>query len=273
MNLHGSSQSTHLAKETVLALSLLLLLLQPGVCSIDGNSTPSIMTADMVVQQLMAANSRRAEELRSYRGLRHYHLEYHGFLGSHVADMDVEATYTAPDKKQFRVISHTGSNLLYNRVLLNLLSSEQEAQQEKVRKELEISPANYSFKLDGDQSAHCYCYVLDLTPKSKNKYVYRGKIWVDARDFAVERMQGEPAQKPSFWVSHTIVQFDWQKIGEFWLSARNQSVTDVRLGGDAKLTIEYGNYQVTAANPGTMNPASTAHQTVPDPGSMSADPH
>ena len=273
MNLYGYSQSAHLAKDTVLAFALLLLLLQTGVCSIDGNSAPSIMTAEMVVQQLMAANARRAEELRSYRGMRHYHLEYKGLLGSHQADMDVEATYTAPDKKQFRVISHTGSNLLYNRVLLNLLSSEQEAQQEKVRKELEISPANYSFKLDGDQNSHCYCYVLDLTPKSKSKYVYRGKIWVDGRDFAVERMQGEPAQRPSFWVSHTLVQYDWQKIGNFWLSARSQSVTDVRLGGSAKLTIDYSNYQVTAANPGTKNPPSNAHQTVPDPGSMSADPH
>jgi hypothetical protein len=273
MNLPRSSQSAHIAKDAIFALALLLLLLQASMGSVDGNAPLTVMTADAVVQQLMAANARRAEGLRSYRGMRHYHLEYKGLLGSHQADMDVEASYTAPDKKEFRVISHTGSNLLYNRVLLNLLSSEQEAQQEKVRKELEISPANYSFKLDGDQKSHCDCYVLDLTPKNKNKYVYRGKIWVDARDFAVERMQGEPAQKPSFWVSHTIVQYDWQKVGEFWLSARNQSQTDVRLGGNAKLTIDYSNYQVSAVNPGAKNPNATTHQTVPDPGSMSADPH
>ena len=273
MTLYRSRKHVRLAKEAALALAVLLLLLQVGVCSIDSNSPPLIMTADMVVQRLMVANARRAEELRSYRGMRHYHIEYHGLLGSHEADMDVEAKYMAPDKKEFRVISHTGSNLLYNRVLLNLLTSEREAQQEKVRKELEISPANYNFKLDGNQNSDCNCYVLDLTPKSKNKYVYRGKIWVDARDFAVQRMQGEPAQKPSFWVSHTVVQFDWQKIGDVWLSTRNQSVTDVRFGGNAKLTIDYGNYQVTAMNPGMKNPNAADRQTVPDPGSMNADPH
>ncbi len=255
------------------AAFLLLLLAQVNLCIAEPEA-PLVLTADAVVQKLMVANARRAQALRSYRGLRHYHLEYRGILGSHPADMDVEATYIAPDKKTFRVISHTGSNLLYNRVLVNLLSSEQEAQQEKVRKELEISPANYNFKLDGyQQTSDCNCYVLELAPKNKNKYVYRGKIWVDSQDFAVVRMQGEPAQRPSFWVSHTVVEFNWQKNGLFWLPIHNESVTDVRLGGTAKLTIDYSNYQVTAMNPGTKDPENEERQGVPEPGSMSADPH
>jgi hypothetical protein len=35
-----------------------------------------------------------------------------------------------------------------------------------------------------------------------------------------------------------------EKVGDFWLPAHNQWVTKVRLGGTAKLTIDYFNYKV-----------------------------
>jgi len=235
--------------------------------------SPPLLSLDAIVQKLMAANAQRSQALRGYRGTRTYHLEYHGLWGSHEAEMHVEAIYTAPERKDFKVLSQSGSKLLVKRVLLRLLSSEQEAQREQNRRELEISPENYDFALAGtEHTAGGDFYVLQVEPKGKSKYLYRGKLWVDARDFAVARMQGEPARNPSLWVSHTQIEYRWARIAGFWLPVHNESVTQVRMGGKAILTIEYTNYQVTGAD--RANPRGPGeNSTLPDPSAVSADPH
>jgi hypothetical protein len=235
--------------------------------------SPPLLSSDVIVQRLMAANAQRSQALRAYSGKRVYHLDYHGIFGSHDAGMQVEATYSAPDRKEFKILSESGSKLLINHVLLKLLSSEQEAQQEKYRKELEISPTNYDFSMVGTEHTPGEdFYVLAVRPKGPSRYLYRGKMWVDAKDFAVARMQGEPARNPSLWVSHTEVEYRWGKIGEFWLPVYNQSETQVRMGGKAVLTIDYSDYQVTGANrAGPRSPSETS--TLPNPAAVSADPH
>jgi hypothetical protein len=187
--------------------------------------------------------------------------------------MQVEAIYTAPDRKDFKVLSQSGSKLLINRVLLKLLSSEQEAQKEQNRQELEINPKNYDFALAGtEHTPGGDFYVLEVSPKGRSKYLYRGKLWVDARDFAAARMQGEPARNPSLWVSHTQIEYRWAKIGGFWLPVHNESVTQVRMGGKAVLTIDYADYQITGAAR-SAHQASGENPTLPAPSAVSADPH
>src|SRR5262249_60120210 len=88
-------------------------------------------------------------------------------------------------------------------------------------------------------------YVLNVIPKHNNKYLYRGKIWVDAKDFAVTRIEAEPAKSPSFWVKKTEVRHRYQKVGDFWLPAENHSESLIRMGGHAVLSIEYTAYKIT----------------------------
>jgi hypothetical protein len=254
--------------------SVLLLTMLTTFSFADADvHSPPLLSTDVIVQRLIAANAQRSQALRGYRGTRAYHLEYHGLFGSHDAAMQVEAIYTAPDRKDFKVLSQSGSKLLVNRVLLKLLSSEQEAQKEQNRRELEISPKNYDFALAGtEHTPSGDFYVLEVSPKGRSKYLYRGKLWVDARDFAAARMQGEPARNPSFWVSHTRIEYRWAKIGGFWLPIHNESVTQVRMGGKAVLTIDYTDYQiqgVTRADP--RGPGEIP--TLPDPSAVTADPH
>ena len=70
----------------------------------DLHSSPQLPT-EVIVQRLMAANAQRSQMLRGYRGKRVYHLDYRGIFGSHDATMQVEAIYTAPNRKDFKVIS------------------------------------------------------------------------------------------------------------------------------------------------------------------------
>ncbi|HXY14341.1 MAG TPA: hypothetical protein VEI26_07570 [Terriglobales bacterium] len=254
-------------------LSLVLLASLGGrsVGIADSHSPP--LSADAIVQKLTAANAQRAQALRGYRGKRIYRLEYKGLFGSHNAEIVVEATYSAPDRKDFKILSESGSHLLINRVLLKLLSSESEAQEAPNRKALEITPQNYDFSLDQyEHTTKGDFYVLNVKPKGKSRYLYRGKIWVDARDFAVVRMDGEPQKNPSVWVSHTEIEYQWGDKDGFWLPVHNLSVTQVRMGGKAILTIDYSDYQIVM-NRAAVQPHSGQSQAMPDPAAVTADPH
>jgi hypothetical protein len=74
--------------------------------------------------------------------------------------------------------------------------------------------------------SQCGVY-LPFTLVGKTRY--RGDIWVDATDFAVTKIEAEPAKRPSIWISKTVVHHTYRKLGEFWLPAQNESNTDVRL--------------------------------------------
>jgi hypothetical protein len=93
--------------------------------------------------------------------------------------------------------------------------------------------------------------VLIVEPKTKDKFLYRGRIWVDADDFAVVRMEAETAKNPSFWTKKAEIVQVYSNIRDFWLPEYNHSVTAIRLGGHAELTIDYKDYKITGASRGS----------------------
>ena len=203
------------------------------------------LTTEQIVERLGRSNAQRAADLHSYQGKRTYHLTYHGFPNSHEAAMEVVAHYDAPESKSFDVLSENGSKLLQNKVLRKLLETEREAANRENQRETALTADNYSFTLLGSRpSAYGGCYRLTVEPKRNNKLLYRGEICVNAADFAVESIDAEPAKNPSFWIRKTRIEHRYQKIGEFWLPASNQSVSDIRLGGTATLNIVYSGYEL-----------------------------
>jgi hypothetical protein len=206
---------------------------------------PPALASEQVVQRLIERNLERAAALQHYVGKRSYRLEYHGFPASAEATMEVEVNFDAPSSKHFTIVSATGSKLIQSRVFRRLLESEEQAGDSSNRKQSELSPNNYTFSLAGIEGTN---YVLNVEPKVETRFLYRGKIWVDAHDFAVTRIEAQPARNPSFWTTKSMIRHTYQKIDNgFYLPKENKTVTNVRLGGVATLTIEYESYQVTTA--------------------------
>jgi outer membrane lipoprotein-sorting protein len=215
------------------------------------------LTVDQVVQKLQIRNQERAAALRQYAGKRTYTMHYRGFPGNRDAEMVVDMTYQAPNTKQFTVVSQTGSKFIIDHVLKKLLEGELEAASEENRKRTALTTENYDFRMAGYENApEGSTYVLEVIPKSKNKFLYRGKIWVDAKDFAVTRIEGEPAKNPSFWIKKTEIQHKYAKVNDFWFPAEDHTESVIRLGGRATLLIEYKDYKILAALPinGLPNP-------------------
>jgi hypothetical protein len=195
-------------------------------------------------------NAQRAHDLAEFVGTRVYRMQYRGFPSDRDAEMVVNVTYHAPDRKQFSVVSQTGSKFVIDHVFKKLLEGEQEAANDENRRRTALSTENYDFSSAGyENSPDGGRYILDLLPKTKNKFLYRGKIWVDARDFAVVRIEGEPAKNPSIWIKKTKVAHRYEKVNDFWLPAENRTESTIRLGGTATLSIEYRDYAITRATP------------------------
>jgi hypothetical protein len=249
---------------------LFLLLTATVVCAfgagIDSSSLPpSITTAplsvDQVVTNLVRRDEERTKALRHYESTRVYRLSYRGFPGDRDAEMIVDATYDSPSTKSFKIVSQKGSKLIIDRVFKRLLESEKEAAEPEMHAHTLLNRDNYDIALVGFESSDKGSqYVLAVYPKARSKYVYRGKVWIDGTDFAVTRIDAEPAQNPSFWTKKSEIHHEYMKVQDFWLPLRNESVSYIRLGGRATLTIEYNNYRVndsrlsgTSTKPSSFN--------------------
>jgi hypothetical protein len=228
-------------------LTAIILLLGVYSWSQDPGTTASTAPdATQIVRAIAHHDQTQSVALERYRALRHYEVEYHGFFKNITAKMDVELDYDSASGKNFRVISESGSHTLCDKVIKRALDSEKDAAHDHGAHAL--TPANYQFQLLGSEILDGrLSYVLKVDPLSGSPYLYRGKIWVDAADGAVSKMEVQPAKNPSFWISQTLVHQTNSRVDGFWLPQLNQSETKVRIGGKAVMTINYGNYQILQA--------------------------
>jgi hypothetical protein len=70
---------------------------------------------------------------------------------------------------------------------------------------------------------------------------------VDSNDFAVTRIEAEPARSPSMWIKKAEIKHKYEKVGDFWLPQENRTESLIRLGGRALLSIDYRDYKITEA--------------------------
>src|SRR6266478_9609127 len=145
------------------------------------------LTSDEIVARMLARNRLRNEQLRRYSAVRTY--EIRNLEGKLAAQALVRVEYQAPDKKTFNKTSEKGSGLVRHLVFDRLMQSEGETSSGREHHDSAITTTNYTFKVVGEEEVGSYlCLVLEATPKRKDKYLFEGKIWIDAEDFAIVRI-------------------------------------------------------------------------------------
>jgi hypothetical protein len=231
-----------------LSMAVSLAAVAFGETPVNSPQPSSPLTGDEVVRRMIERNLQRAKALHAFQGTRVYHLRYQGFAISKEAEMVTSIVYQAPDTKQFTEVSQTGSKLIVDKVFRKLLETEQEALKDENRTRTALNTDNYNFTLTGyEAGTPSSNYVFQVEPRNPTKFLYRGKIWIDAQDFAVSRMEVEPAKSPSFWTKKSEISHTYAKVGGFWLPKQNRSVSTIRLGGQAVLTIDYKDYKILDA--------------------------
>ncbi len=227
-----------------LSLAAVFVAIAAGAGTEKIPTPPAVpLSSAEIVEQMQLHDQARTRELKRYHSLRHYTVEYRGFPANSAASMAVDATFDAAAGKNLQIVSQSGSKFLLDKVLKRAVDSEKEAFQQKISTAL--TPANYRFRLLGsDMVAGRPVYVLAVEPLVPSKFLYRGKIWLDAAEFAAVKMETEPSKSPSFWITRTQIHYTGSKTDGFWMPERVRTETSVRIGGTAVFTIEYGKYQI-----------------------------
>ena len=205
------------------------------------DSTLQLPTGDEVVARMMARDNERQATLYGYTAARRYVLENQRHHKR--AEMLVRMTCLRDGSKQFETISENGWGGARKHVFPRLLEAETEASRPGLRERSRLIPENYVFEMIGtDYVKERPAYVISITPKTPNKYLTQGRIWIDADEYAIVRIEGKPAKNPSFWIKSVHFVHNYEKRGSFWFPVSDRSVTDARIFGSTEVTIEYFDY-------------------------------
>jgi hypothetical protein len=199
------------------------------------------VSLDAIVSGMMQQKERQDLQLLEFRALRRFHAANLRFKVE--ARQEVETVFRRAEPLDSRVLRHSGSELIRNRVFDRILQAERETSGRKEKAGVDITPANYEFsfvsvtELNGRRA-----YRLSVSPRRKGQYFIRGTIWVDAEDFGIARITGSPAKRPSFWTLRTTLDRTYERVHGLWLPKRLESVSDIFMAGRSTLAIdsEYG---------------------------------
>jgi hypothetical protein len=210
-----------------------------------GHIAPMSLTGDDIIAKMLERNRLRNEQLQRYSAVRTY--EIRNLEGKVAAQAVVRVEFEAPDRKTFNKTSEKGSGIVRHLVFDRLIQSESETSSGREHHDSAITTANYAFSVVGEEDIGPYhCFVLEATPKRRDKYLFEGRIWIDSEGFAVVKIAGHPAKKPSFWVNRADFVRQYQKLDGFWVPYRDETSVEVKIYGRRVFTIDHQEYVINA---------------------------
>lgn len=203
---------------------------------------PVAPSGDEILARLESETNRRHLQLKEYSGSRQYTLQNRRFGAQAVAA--VAMSYGQAGGERFSVLTRSGSGRL-NSIIDKVLASEAGASLPPENARHEITAANYRVRLLGTEVvAGRNCYVLELAPRAKSRYMIIGKAWVDAGSYGVVRVEGQFAASLSMLVGAPSISEEFIEVQGFWLPGHVRSVAASFLLGSSELEIVFSNYQL-----------------------------
>ena len=195
-----------------------------------------------LIRSIDEAESSREARLAGYTVAEYYTIRNSHF--NRPTEASVEAKYVRGEGITFRVQSQSGPSLL-NRALDRLLQEEKQLSRGKAREQAVITSANYEMKPIGrDLVNGIPCAVLELIPRRKSPYLLRGRLWVNAADVKVVKIEGKPPTSPSFFVGRPQIFRQYKEIDGFSLAETSHAVSHTFFFGESTVDIEYRDYRL-----------------------------
>ena len=224
------------------ALLAFCLIPAAGVAADEDNQTPQL-TADEVIEKMLQMDQWRTMALQRYKASRRYVIDNKRFHKH--AEVTVQEAYSYPGKKEILTVAESGSSFVRKKVIHKLIDAELESTRDENRNQTRITPEFYEFQWIGtDNISGRPCFLLEIIPKLRKKFLMRGEICVDQKDLAIVQIEGRPAKKPSFWTRKVHIIRRYRKHGPFWLTDSIESESDVWIAGKSYLKIDYFDYQI-----------------------------
>lgn len=179
-----------------------------------------------VVERMLKAQQENRARVRPFTVKRGYLLR--DKQDQEKANVVASITVLPPDSKQYQIEHSSGG--IGEKVLRDVLSKDTERPRNAQRQEL--STENYGFQLLGEEMLDGRrCYLLRLDPRREEKELLRGKIWVDAENYNIRRIEGSPVKNPSWWVRDLHILMDFAEVDGMWMRTFTHAVANIRFKG------------------------------------------
>jgi hypothetical protein len=175
----------------------------------------------------------RSPVVHEYRGSRR--LEASGSGRS--AWLDVRAHFTVPSGLVYEVAAEGGSGYIRSRVLKSLLDEEQQLIARGGSAGVAISEANYQFTPEGVNGEGLA--VVALKARRKDRSLMSGRIFLNAANGELVRLEGRLAKNPSFWLTRVDVVRTYRSIGGALMPVSLVTKGRLRLLGSSELRMIY----------------------------------
>jgi outer membrane lipoprotein-sorting protein len=229
-------------------LACSILVYSMAVTCVSAQTQSRIPTNEEIIARMTQAQGENRAHFRPYKLTRDYKLfrgdNHDQFRSRLIAEISV----APPDSKKYTIENPSGS-LLDERIVRKMLDGEVAFARNSGSSDL--TRENYDFRLiREDEIGGQRCYVLDLIPKRKSKNLLRGSIWVDAQSYLPLRVEGEPAQNPSWWVTDARIVLLYGYVGQMWLQTFSESTANVRIIGRSTMIWQDVKYRMDELAPG-----------------------
>ena len=219
-----------------------LLVYSMTVASASAQTQIGIPTDEQVVARMAQAQQENRTHFGPYKVTRDYKVfkgENQNLIRSHLI---AEISVVPPDSKKYAIDNSNGS-MLEERIVRKMLDGE--VAFAKSSQSSDITRDNYDFRfIREDVIRGEPCYVLELAPKRKSRNLLRGLVWVDAQSYLPLRVEGEPAQNPSWWVTDARIVLLYGYVGPMWLQTSSEATANVRIIGQSTLIWQDVKYQL-----------------------------
>jgi hypothetical protein len=220
----------------------LLLYLAAVVAPASAQTRSTIPNVETIIARMAQAQGENRARLRPYIVTRDYKLfgkERHETKSQVIADV----SFVPPDFKKY-AIQHANGTGLGEKIVRRMLESEVEVA--KDYSSTDISPDNYDFRFIGEEDVSGQrCYVLEMLPRRKDKYLLRGNIWVDASTHLLRRTEGEPVKTLSWWVRDVHIALLYGDVGGMWLQTASEATANVRILGQHTMVASHMKYKIS----------------------------
>jgi hypothetical protein len=199
-------------------------------------------SGDEILARIECESNRRSEQLMAYSGSRQYTLKNSRF-GKQAA-VALTMNYRKMEGLRYTMVERSGSDKLIG-IIDQVLAAEASASVPPENARYGINSANYRSRFLGTEvAAGRNCYILELTPRARSRYLITGKAWVDASTYAVVRVDGQFSASLSMLVGAPRFTEDFIEVGGYWLPGHVRSVASSFLLGVSVLDVVFSNYEL-----------------------------
>jgi hypothetical protein len=194
--------------------------------------TPAAPPSPQVIERFLAPDE---TPLVSYQAVRRMIASTRG--GKMSAEMDVLTAFDPVRGFTFTVLSESGSAIIRRHVLMAALQAEQKAVARAARDETAITPANYQFVAATE--AEATLIAIGVRAKRKSTMLVNGTVYLDPVRYDLERVEGELAERPSFWTRRVEITRRYDRIAGVHVPVAMESNADVRIVGSSTFAMSY----------------------------------